>query len=451
MLLHCLIASLFTMAGAVLGPDSLYQSLSPLTLFVDSPSGFQYKIEPYTQGTQLGTQNLSCGPFQTYSAANGLYTYHQDSGGSTASGCSPRAIRVTLACNGGSTAVTMGPVSESPACSYHGTLYTPEACGVNFAVGQETASVSGTATTTPTPTASSSTTGTASATGTVTSTLTSSGTVTSTLTASATSTPMYFVTLFPTATPSAPQTPSTTPMFMVTAWPTTSPQNVSPSSTPMYFMTAYPTNDPNNGTLAGGAGLGGGGSTSMILGAVAVAGVAGGGIAYVVKHFRSGGSVKSLIATAIRNRSKIADTLKDMPIPDSVKSKMMNAESLIPDSAKDLIKAAKSPQDLINNLPIPEELKSHLKRKAGNINMEEKLMKMLQDASGVDLKPTLDMAEEGEVEEEVEEVQTVNVTLDEKPVTTIVVDQGIALTSRASKKSVNIVVESEEGTNSVSK
>ena len=208
--------------------------------------------------------------------------------------------------------------------------------------------------------------------------------------------------------------------------------------------------DVSIGTLAGGAGSGGG-STATILGAVAVAGVAGGGIAYVVKHFRSGGSVKSLIATAIRNRSKIADTLKDMPIPDSVKSKMMNAESLIPDSAKDLIKAAKSPQDLINNLPIPEELKSHLKRKAGNINMEEKLMKMLQDASGVDLKPTLDMAEEGEVEEEVEEVQTVNVTLDEKPVTTIVVDQGIVLTSRASKKSVNIVVESEEGTNSVSK
>jgi hypothetical protein len=106
---------------------------------------------------------------------------------------------------------------------------------------------------------------------------------------------------------------------------------------------------------------------------------------------------------------------------------------------------------MINDLPIPEELKSHLKRKVGNINMEEKLMKMLQDASGVDVKPVLDTAEEGEVEEEVEEVQTVNVTLDEKPATTIVVDQGIALTSRASKKSVNIVVESEEGTNSVSK
>jgi hypothetical protein len=268
---------------------------------------------------------------------------------------------------------------------------------------------------------------------------------------STTPTPMYFVTLFPTATPSAPQTPSTTPMFMVTAWPTTSPQNVSPSSTPLYFMTAYPTNDPNNGTLAGGAGSGGGGSTSIILGAVAVAGVAGGGIAYVVKHFRSGGSVKSLIATAIRNRSKIADTLKDIPLPDSVKSKMMNAESMIPDSAKDLIKAAKSSKDMINDLPIPEELKSHLKRKVGNINMEEKLMKMLQDASGVDLKPVLDTAEDGEVEEEVEEVQTVNVLLDEKPATTIVVDQGIALTSRASKKSVNIVVGSEEGTDGVSK
>ena len=78
-------------------------------------------------------------------------------------------------------------------------------------------------------------------------------------------------------------------------------------------------------------------------------------------------------------------------------------------------------------------------------------MKMLQDASGVDLKPVLDTAEDGEVEEEVEEVQTVNVLLDEKPATTIVVDQGIALTSRASKKSVNIVVGSEEGTDGVSK
>jgi hypothetical protein len=217
-------------------------------------------------------------------------------------------------------------------------------------------------------------------------------------------------------------------------------------------MTAYPTHDPNNGTLAGGAGSGGGGSTSMILGAVAVAGVAGGGIAYVVKHFRSGGSIKGLVAVAIRNRSKIADTLKDMPIPDSVKSKMMNAESMIPDSAKSLLKAAKSSKDMINDLPIPDELKSHLKRKVGNINMEEKLMKMLQDASGVELSPVTSPTND-------EDVPTVNieiedkpsVEIDEKPSTTVVVDQGIALTSRASKKSVNIIVESEEGTQGLAK
>lgn len=419
MLLRGLITSFFVLAGAVLGPDSLYQSLSPLTLFVESPSGFRYRVEPYNEVTQLGTQNLSCGTFQTYSSVNGLYAYQQYSGGSTASGCSPRAFQLTLACNGGSNSVTMGPVTESPACTYRGTLYTPEACGVNFAVGQETASVSET----PTPTVSR----------TASVTLTASG--------STTSTPMYFVTLFPTATPSSPPTPSATPLFMVTAWPTTSPQNVSPSSTPMYFMTAYPTNDPNNGTLAGGLGTAGG-STATILGGVAVAGVAAGGVAYVVKHFRSGGSVKSLVGVVLKNRSKIAKTLKDLPLPDSVKSKMMNAESLIPDSAKDLIKAAKSPQDLINNLPIPEELKSHLKRKAGNINMEEKLMKMLQDASGVEIASGPGTADAVE-----EEVPTVSAVLEEeKPATTIVVDQGVQLSGETSKKSVNIIVESPTGT-----
>lgn len=419
MLLRGLMTTLFVLAGAVLGPDSLYQSLSPLTLFVESPSGFRYRVEPYNEVTQLGTQNLSCGTFQTYSSVNGLYAYHQYSGGSTASGCSPRAFQLTLACNGGSNSVTMGPVTESPACTYHGTLYTPEACGVNFAVGQETASVSETPTPTVSRTASAS--------------LTASG--------SATSTPMYFVTLFPTRTPSSLPTPSATPLFMVTAWPTTSPQNVSPSSTPMYFMTAYPTNDPNNGTLAGGLGTAGG-NTATILGGVAVAGVAAGGVAYVVKHFRSGGSVKSLIGVVLKNRSKIANTLKDLPLPDSVKTKMMNAESLIPDSAKDLMKAAKSPQDLINNLPIPEELKSHLKRKAGNINMEEKLMKMLQDASGVEISSVAGDAVE-------EEVPTVSAVLEEeKPATgpTIVVDQGVQLTGEVSKKSVNIIVESPTGT-----
>jgi carbamoylphosphate synthase small subunit len=209
----------------------------------------------------------------------------------------------------------------------------------------------------------------------------------------------------------------------------------------MYFMTAYPTNDPNNGTLAGGLGTAGG-STATILGGVAVAGVAAGGVAYVVKHFRSGGSVKSLIGVVLKNRGQIAKTLKDLPLPDSVKAKMMNAESLIPDSAKDLIKAAKSPQDLINNLPIPEELKSHLKRKAGNINMEEKLMKMLQDASGVEIASGPGTADAVE-----EEVPTVSAVLEEeKPATTIVVDQGVQLSGETSKKSVNIIVESPTGT-----
>jgi hypothetical protein len=49
------------------------------------------------------------------------------------------------------------------------------------------------------------------------------------------------------------------------------------------------------------------------------------------------------------------------------------------------MKAAKSPQDLINNLPVPEELKAHLKRNVGNESMSDRIMKMLQDASGVEL------------------------------------------------------------------
>ena len=215
-------------------------------------------------------------------------------------------------------------------------------------------------------------------------------------------------------------------------------------------MTAYPTNDPTNGTLAGGLSASGG-NTATILGGVAVAGVAAGGIAYVVKHFKSGGTVKGLLGAVLKNRAQITKTLNGLPIPDSVKSKIANAESLIPDSAKELMKAAKSPQDLINNLPIPDELKSHLKRKAGNINMEEKLMKMLQDASGVELT---DMKSPENPEEEAnastpvsKEVPTIDVSLDEKPDTTVVVDQGVKLREVVSKKSVNIIVTSPTGTN----
>lgn len=430
MLLRCIVTTLFTLAGAVLGPDPLYQSLSPLTLFVDSPSGFRYRVEPYTEITQLGAQNLSCGTFQTYTAVNGLYAYHQYSGGSSASGCSPRAFQLTLACNGGSSAVTMGPITESPACTYHGTLYTPEACGIDFAVGQEQASASETPTPSASRTASASRTGSATATG----------------------TPMYFVTLFPTASPSSAPTPSGTPLFMVTAWPTTSPQNVSPSSTPLYFMTAYPTYDPTNGTLLGATGSSGSGNTATILGGVAVAGVAAGGVAFVVNHFRKGGSVKGLLATALKNKGQISKTLKGLPIPESMKAKILNAESLIPDSAKTLMKAAKSPQDLINNLPVPEELKAHLKRNVGNESMGDRIMKMLQDASGVELT---DMKSPENPEEEAnaptpvsKEVPTIDVSLDEKPATSIVVDQGVQLGAGVSKKSVNIIVTSPTGTNS---
>lgn len=280
----------------------------------------------------------------------------------------------------------MGPVIESPTCAYSGILYTPEACGVDFTVGRETVSVSET----PTPTASQTT----------------------------TSTPLYFVTLFPTRSPSVSVTPSGTPLFMITAWPTTSPMNVSPSSTPMYFMTAYPTNDPTNGTLLG-TGTSQGGNTATILGGVAVAGVAAGGLAYIVKHFKNGGSLKSLLASALKHRSKLNSVIKDLPLSDSIKSKMMNPESLLPNSAKSILKAVKSPQDLINDLPVPDELKAHLKKTVTNEGMSDKITKMITESS-----PT-----NGSVS-----------ASDSEPRPQLVIDQGIPV--NIDPKSTNIIIDS---------
>jgi hypothetical protein len=202
---------------------------------------------------------------------------------------------------------------------------------------------------------------------------------------------------------------------MITAWPTTSPMNVSPSSTPMYFMTAYPTNDPTNGTLLG-TGNVQGGNTATILGGVAVAGVAAGGLAYIVKHFKSGGSLKSLFASALKHRSKLDGVIKNLPVSDSMKSKMMNPESLLPNSAKGLLKIIKSPQELINDLPVPDELKAHLKRTVTNEGMGDKITKMMTESSS-----------------------TVTDTVSE-PRPQLIVDQGIPVNIHP--KATNIIIDS---------
>jgi hypothetical protein len=145
-------------------------------------------------------------------------------------------------------------------------------------------------------------------------------------------------------------------------------------------MTAYPSYDPNNGTLAGGALSAQGGNTATILGGVAVAGVAAGGLAFIVKHFKNGGSLKGLITSALKHRSKLNSVIKDLPVSDSIKSKIMNPESLIPPSAKSLIAVAKSPHDLINNLPVPDELKAHLKRTVANESISEKITKLAEES-----------------------------------------------------------------------
>jgi hypothetical protein len=322
MLLGLLVTSLAGLATAALGPQPLYVTLSPQTLNLGG-----FLIQPYTEITQITAGgNYSCGQFVTYDDGGGVYTAHQYSGGSTANGCgaSPRSFDLGVVC-GATTALT--GVFESPACTWHGVLETPAACGVSMVVGQELASVSATPSNSPT--------------------------------ASATRTPAFFFTAFPTMTPSAAATPSGTPLFMVTAWPTPSPVNASPSSTPLFFMTAYPTPGYGNGSALG-ASASSGGSTATILGAVAVGGMCLAAVGVAIMHFKKGGTVKDLFAKLKANKGQLQALTKDLPLPDSIKKAIADPDALLPESAKKALATAASfnTEEMMEKLGVPDSVKS---------------------------------------------------------------------------------------------
>jgi hypothetical protein len=355
MLSRFFFTSFLAYAMAALGPQSLYTSLSSQTYMLTSnPGGNNFEIQPYNQITNLGIVNTSLGTFQTYVDVNGQYAYQSYTGGSTVGGCSPRAFQLTIACG---QQVGLGPVTESPACNFYGTMTTPQACGVSFTVGDETASVSST----------------------VTPTATQTPTNTKTSTASATSTPIFFVTMFPSASQTATASPSTTPLFIITAWPTTSPVNVSATSTPLFFWTPYPSYDPNNGTslfaLVGGSGS----MTATILGAVAVGGLGLTGVIFAVKHFRSGGTWKGLLGKAIANRGKLQAMVKDLPVPDSMKKAIMDPNSMLPPEMRKLAAAAGNTDALFKDLPVPEEMKAKLRAMTTKEELHKRMMAMLEE------------------------------------------------------------------------
>lgn len=317
-------AALVGLATAALGPQPLYLTLSTQTLRFPG-----FVVQPYVEITQItAAANYSCGQFVTFDDGGGVYTAHQYAGGSTADGCAatPRSFDLGVAC-GATTALT--GVFESPACTWHGILETPAACGISMVVGQEMASASATPSNSPT--------------------------------ASATRTPAFFFTAFPTVTPSAAATPSGTPLFMVTAWPTPSPLNVSASATPMFFMTAYPTPGYENATTlgAGGAAAGSGGGTATILGGVAVGGMGLAAVGAAIMHFKRGGTVKELFAKLKANRGKLQALTKDMPLPDSVKKAIANPEAMLPDSAKKALEKAASlnTEEMMEKLGVPDSVK----------------------------------------------------------------------------------------------
>ena len=360
------IVALCGVANAGIGPQALYNLLNGQTF---NPPG--YTIVMYQSCMQNQNAGNPCGTFSTFETSNGVYTRQLYGPASAVSPSCSRTFYLTLAC--GAT-TSMSGVNENPTCVYSATLTLPQACGIDFTVGNEAASVSGTAlpatpsstrsetwsptqsqsqtatasftytgtgtlsqTATPTYTG----TGTYSQTGTPSYTYTSTGTLsqtatptytgtgtysqtgtpsytytsTGTLSQTATPTNIYEFTLIPSKSVSPSVAATTTPLFMVTAWPTPSPVNVSATSSPRFMMTAYPTNASGAGGGGGGSllenlGVAPGSSTATILGGVAVGAIAIAGVAYAIHHFRSGGTVKGLVEKVKANKDKIAGAIE---------------------------------------------------------------------------------------------------------------------------------------------
>ena len=362
------IGCFFSSAFGGIGPQALYNLLNGQTF---NPPG--YTIVMYQSCMQNQNAGNPCGSFSTFETSNGVYTRQLYGPAAAVSATCSRTFYLTLAC--GAT-MSMSGVNENPTCVYSATLTLPQACGIDFTVGNEAASVSGTAvpatpsitrssavtpsitftstqspTQTYTETATLSQTGTPTYTGTGTysQTGTPSFTYTGTATLSQTGTPtytgtgtysqtgtpsftytgtatlsqtgsptnIYEFTLIPSKTVTPSVAATTTPLFMVTGWPTPSPVNVSATSSPRFMMTAYPTN--SSGAAAGGGGsllenmgVAPGSSTATILGGVAVGAIALAGVAYAVYHFRKGGTVGGLVDKIKENKDKITGAIESV-------------------------------------------------------------------------------------------------------------------------------------------
>ena len=267
-----------------IGPQALYNLLNGQTF---NPPG--YTIVMYQSCMQNQNAGNPCGSFSTFESSNGVYTYQRYGPEAPVSPSCSRTFLLTMAC--GAT-LSMSGVNENPTCVYSATLTLPQACGIDMRVGNEAASVSGTAAP-PTPSITRSVTatgtqtrtisisssnaptvsitlsdtstpsitytgsGTSSMSGTQTGTLTTSLVPTSSVTITNTATGTLSSSLVPTATvtststvsmiPTATVTGTTTPLFEITMYPSRSTTPSIPvTTTPLYMITAWPTVSPVN-------------------------------------------------------------------------------------------------------------------------------------------------------------------------------------------------------------
>lgn len=347
MIRSLLAAATLQIASSLVGPTALYQALSPLTLSLVSPGGSDtniYEITPYNEFKAItASGNITYGYFSDYVIFNNRYNYHLYINGTIDTDClSGRLVDVSILC--GQTHM-IPAIIESPECEFHTILYSPWACGIDFLVGNENASASATPSATRTP----------------------SGTDTGT------PSPLGFATVFPSQSQTSTSSPSTTPLFMITAWPTTSPINVSPTSSPLFFLTPYPSYDPNaNLTAAVVVAPSVSGTTSTILGAVAVGGVALGAIGFIIKHFKNGGTVGGLFKAALQNKDKIQATLAKVSGANSALNKVLNDPN-----AKKLMSIAQNPNGAIDGLQIPDFMKQSIKSTLPT--SQEELLQLMQN------------------------------------------------------------------------
>lgn len=344
-------------AMAAVGPQALYQLLNGQTF---NPPG--YTIVMYQSCMQNQNAGNPCGTFTTFEASNGVYTYQRYGPEAPVSPSCSRTFHLSLAC--GAT-MSMSGVNENPTCVYSATLTLPQACGIDMTVGNEAASVSGTAVP---ATPSNSYTGTVSVTQSKTSSYTGtssySPTISGTGSGTPTSTPLFEITAYASRSITPSIAVTTSPLFMVTAWPTVSPVNVSASTSPLYMYTAYPSYVPNASVAAAAASepLS---PTATILGAVAVGLVGLLVVGFAINHFRKGGTVAGLAKELESKKEDLKKVASMLPLSEEHKAKLDKAladpSSLLPVEAQKMVESVKQVKDkVVAALPISEEQKVQL-------------------------------------------------------------------------------------------